>query len=307
MARMRQSLVDELTLSQRLQWHAGQSLRRGVGCSVLVLQPLHDQDHRRVRALAHEAGERDTAPTTLEWVAARLRPVLRHHDLIEVKDGTGIGIVLQGADGAGARAVHRRISQALSAPDGPTAPGASIERLLLAVGIASAVPSAWRRIPVLVRDMLSMASVPDQSLTCLLAQRQCGDGPRRRGHAPAQITARSASPGARPRSAGMRAVPILNSSGPDDEETESLRMQANALGIPYMTLPARVPESLHRLLGADLLRELRAVPVGRTRGILTVAMHDPTDRAAIHRLASASGLTIFPVRASQRDLARALE
>ena len=306
MARMRQSLADDLTLSQRLQWHAGQSLRRGVGCSVMVLQPLQDQDHRRVRALAHEAGERDTAPTTLEWVAARLRPVLRHHDLIEVKDGTGIGIVLQGADGAGARAVHRRISQALSTPDGPTAPGALIERLQLAVGIASGVPSASRRIPVLVRDMLAMASVPDQSLACLVAQRQCGDGPRRRGRAPAQITARSASPGARPRSAGIRTMPILNSSNPDDEETERLRLRANALGIPYMTLPERVPESLRRLLGADLLRELRAVPVGRTRGILTVAMHDPTDRAAIDRLASASGLTIFPVLANQRDLARTL-
>ncbi len=48
------------------------------------------------------------------------------------------------------------------------------------------------------------------------------------------------------------------------------------------------------------------MPVGRTRGILTVAMHDPTDRGAIGRLASASGLTIFPVLANQRDLARTL-
>ena len=52
--------------------------------------------------------------------------------------------------------------------------------------------------------------------------------------------------------------------------------------------------------------QLRAVPIGRTRGMLTVAMNDPRDQQAVLRIGAATGLTIFPVLAAPDDIERAL-
>jgi hypothetical protein len=69
----------------------------------------------------------------------------------------------------------------------------------------------------------------------------------------------------------------------------------HANGIPYMQLPARLPQSLKRLIPYQVARELRCAPVGRDHNRLTVAMAYPTDTQAIHLLQNTTGMVIFPV------------
>jgi hypothetical protein len=295
MVRMRQISANDLTLSRSLQWFAGQALRRGVGCSVMVLRP----SAHGARPGAHAGGAARGDPATLEALARCVRPLLRHSDHLMVEQGAGIGIVLHGADEEGARIVHGRIRQALAQVASGPAAATSVE---MVIGLATAEPTAAVRVPAVARDLCALATVPDQALSFPLGQ-----------GAP-----QAASMSARPRRTGQRRRPArrtrdTRSGGPavrpsthGGEELDHLRAQADALGVPYVTLPPRLPESLAPLLAADLLREVRAAPIGRTRDTLTVAMDDPTDRAAIARLAAATGLTIFPVLASAGDLARTL-
>ena len=85
-----------------------------------------------------------------------------------------------------------------------------------------------------------------------------------------------------------------------------MRERALALGVPYVELPSRVSSACRHAVAPELARELRVVPIGRTRGTLTVAMGDPADSAAVHRLGEETGLCIFPVLASSDALDRAL-
>ena len=52
---MRQISANDLTLSRSLQWFAGQALRRGVGCSVMVLRPSAHGTRHSLRASGGEA------------------------------------------------------------------------------------------------------------------------------------------------------------------------------------------------------------------------------------------------------------
>jgi hypothetical protein len=99
---------------------------------------------------------------------------------------------------------------------------------------------------------------------------------------------------------------LLPAERPGSPEDEELRAKARSLGVPYVTIPARLPAACRRAVPAGLAHELRAVPIGRTRGMLTVAMHDPRDIAAVTRLSAETGLTIFPVLAAPDELERAL-
>jgi len=92
----------------------------------------------------------------------------------------------------------------------------------------------------------------------------------------------------------------------DDVEYGDLRARAQALGVPYIRPPARIPPACRRALPPGLARALRAVPIGRTRHALTVAMDDPRNAAAILRLRAATGLAIFPVLAPAAEIERAL-
>lgn len=85
-----------------------------------------------------------------------------------------------------------------------------------------------------------------------------------------------------------------------------MRERALALGVPYVELPSHVSSACRRAVAPALARELRVVPIGRTRGTLTVAMGDPADSAAVQRLGVETGLSIFPVLASPDALNRAL-
>jgi hypothetical protein len=300
MVRMRQISTNDLTLSRSLQWFAGQALRRGVGCSVMVLRPSARGARYSLRASG--GGARGGDPATLEALARYVRPLLRQSDHLAVEDGAGIGIVLHGADQEGARIVHERIRQVLALPADASGPAAAA-CVEMVIGLATAEATAAVRVPVVARDLCSLATMPDQALSFPLGQLM--------PHAVALESARPRRTGQRRRPARRTLAthipsPAVHAPPHGGDDLDHLRAQADALGVPYVKLPPRLPESLAVLLAADLLREVRAAPIGRTRDTLTVAMDDPTDREAIARLSAATGLTIFPVLVSAGDLARTL-
>jgi Type II secretion system (T2SS), protein E, N-terminal domain len=311
MPRMPRSRTDELPLSHRLQWHAGQSLQRGLGCSVVVVQPLGDRDHRRVAPAQSAPPDSDVTSSPLSQVASRLRSRLRSGDIVEVDDSTGIGILLFGADENGVRAVYQRISRDLSEQGTTRSARAGLDReqLHLGVGHASATPTDAGRLPALVRELVCVASVPDLWLTVPLPNADERAPSRKRGRFPTggvNISAVSASG----RGTGRPDISVLPpelAAHASSEEGEELRRRADAQGVPFVCLPRHLSPALRRVVSPELANELCAVPIGRTRGVLTVAMHDPSDIGAMQRLAAATGLTIFPVLASRGDLTRMLD
>jgi hypothetical protein len=83
---------------------------------------------------------------------------------------------------------------------------------------------------------------------------------------------------------------------------------ARQLGVPYVSfLPHKLPVRLKRLVDPILAQELHCFPLGRDRGILTVAMSNPGDHHSLDRLRKETGLTIFPVLAHPSELQTALE
>jgi hypothetical protein len=86
---------------------------------------------------------------------------------------------------------------------------------------------------------------------------------------------------------------LLSEGGPTPP-AEAIR-QARALGVPYIAPPRRIPSSVRNVLSAEVMRQLRCLPIGRDRSALTVALADPTNKGILQRLEQITGLTIFPV------------
>jgi hypothetical protein len=99
---------------------------------------------------------------------------------------------------------------------------------------------------------------------------------------------------------------LIRGSKPRYSE-ETMRQHAQALGVPFLRLPRRLSGVGWHGISAALAHELRAVPVGCSRHVLTVAMDNPRDVAAVLRLRAITGLAIFPVLALPEELDRALE
>jgi hypothetical protein len=94
----------------------------------------------------------------------------------------------------------------------------------------------------------------------------------------------------------------------DQEGKEELARLAKRIGIPYLSfLPRKLPLRVSQVVNASLAHELRCYPVGRTRTILTVAMLNPQDHAALDRLQRETGLRIFPVLTHPEALEIALK
>jgi type IV pilus assembly protein PilB len=68
-----------------------------------------------------------------------------------------------------------------------------------------------------------------------------------------------------------------------------------------------IPNSLMTLVPYELARRVNAVPVSRLDGVLTVALADPLDLAAIDALQHATGLTLDVLAATERDIIHCLE
>ncbi len=81
---------------------------------------------------------------------------------------------------------------------------------------------------------------------------------------------------------------------------------ARTMGVPFVRMPAHLPRSCRTALHPTVACEMRAVPIRRTRGTLTIAMHDPSDTHAVRRLHTLTGLNIVPVLAAPDEIDRAL-
>ncbi|MGH2495241.1 MAG: hypothetical protein ACRDIV_11115 [Ktedonobacteraceae bacterium] len=109
----------------------------------------------------------------------------------------------------------------------------------------------------------------------------------------------------KPSRKSLRQPQAVSSITEDDTELPAL---ARKLGIPYLSLlPHKLPAGVQRLVTPSLAQELRCFPIGRERNTLTVAMQNPQDDAALHRLQEETGLLIFPVLAHPQALQHALE
>jgi MshEN domain len=298
MSRISRTPLDDPTLSHRLQWHASQSLRRGIRCSVIVLQPLTIEQHGGSDA-CDESGE-----GPLDEIARRLRGVLRRTDVVEVDPTVGIGVLLSEADAFGTSAVQARIMRELGQrPSGRGRQG-SVEDMRFAIGRASAEVTDPAQLPAVVRDLVCVASSPDVWM-CVSVVRPARRTAARRGRHAACDLPRAVRP-IQPRCNDLRIVSPELGVASTSAEGEALRRMADEQGVPFVRIPSDLPASLRRILSPELARELGAVPIGRTRGVLTVAMRDSSDLSAMQRLATATGLTIFPVLAAPDDLARGL-
>lgn len=92
-----------------------------------------------------------------------------------------------------------------------------------------------------------------------------------------------------------------------DKDNE-LPALARKLGVPYLSLlPRKSAQQIQQLVNLKLAQELHCYPLGRERGILTVAIADPQDRSVLDRLHKATGLHIFPVLANPQELQTALD
>ncbi len=81
---------------------------------------------------------------------------------------------------------------------------------------------------------------------------------------------------------------------------------AKLFPVARVSLIGHVSPSVLAIVPAGLLKKHRAVPIayeaGRGRGTLVVAMSNPHDLAALDELTFASGLTVRPVLADEREI-----
>lgn len=287
-------------VAQRLRWRVRETLHAGGDCSILTL-----------RLLDHPSRSRTSVPDPpmLDGLMERLRPLIRRSDVTELEPGLGVAIVLRGANKNGAQAAYLRLRDALASH---AAPGEVTHKVALGyvagaadwsteLALDTAIRQAWKPRTVVAtllsaggRERIAEALGPDGHIYSTHAPRS------RRSSAAA---ARDAAALAGTRQSHLRLLP---SERPAVVESEPLRERARTLGVPFVKLPARLPAGCRRALTLEMASQLRAVPIGRTRGMLTVAMNDPRDEQAVLRIGVATGLTIFPVLAAPDDIERAL-
>ena len=211
--------------------------------------------------------QRYHAPASfLEQVLVNARRVMRSSDQMIVHAGAGAAIILPGVDQEGAFSVVERVFHSINLLQPETVIPPLKRETDITIGIGS-----YPR--------------PGKSLEELLYHAGCV------AH---NLTLR---PAVTTQLRGSKASLVTEISGGhtlDDEASNPLHGQGNS-GVPYMQLPARLPQNLKRLVPYAMARELRCVPVGRDHNRLTVAMAQPADTQALTRLQSLTGMIIFPV------------
>lgn len=99
----------------------------------------------------------------------------------------------------------------------------------------------------------------------------------------------------------------LSTSGAQEVEPD-MSVLARKLGIPYLSLiPRKKRAQIQQLIALELAQELRCYPLGRERGMLTVAVADPQNSSVLERLRRETGLHIFPVLTQPQELQMALD
>ena len=78
--------------------------------------------------------------------------------------------------------------------------------------------------------------------------------------------------------------------------------------IPFMDLSSQTIDSqLRELVPVKIARRLQVMPLSVQRGVLTVAIADPTEQAAIEELRNVVGLTVITVASTPPDITRAIK
>lgn len=91
-----------------------------------------------------------------------------------------------------------------------------------------------------------------------------------------------------------------------------LRLLAGYFNVPFIRSEQldKVPASVVKLVPADVLDHLRVVPLklqqGGTRGVLTVATHQPENLKFMDEVTFATGFVVQPVVAMLEDIERTL-
>ena len=290
-------------LAGRLRWHVHHCLRQGDDCSIVMFCPV-------VRA--EGACPAPDAARALAYLAERLSPIIRRTDAIEIDGGQALAVVLPGAGREGARAVYQRMRDLLAPRPLPgDAP--------FVLGISYATGAEEWANECALDAALRNACIPRTLVTLGLPvdyreRRWLGPvapaAPRWADEVAAHMdmdTLTAPSAGRKtPMRRGARHLRLVASSGHPRRVNEALRERAHALGVPYVQMPKSVPSACREMLSPELARELGAVPIGRSRTTLTVAMRNPRDARAMLRLRAATGLAIFPVLAAPDELDRAL-
>lgn len=332
-------------LVDRLRWHIQQALHCNGMSAALALYPL-----------AQSTSE-GRSVVTFDPVVERIRMLIRTGDVVEVNAAEGVGIVLHGADIAGARAVFMRLKDALCSPIPPRAGDEVAVPVALGYAASSTFASGTPRdvamrsaapadadgamagaVEAVSAAMLDAAWMPRTVLMLTLPVLECAAQPVRHTRAhpwrntedELALTSGGMQAQANEPLVPEHADPASNVSDADEvaaqqhamqqrghlrlvasqhvtlPEIEALRSLAQTMGVPFVRIPSHLSRSCRSLLHPAVACELRAVPIGRTRGTLTVAMHDPTDAQALRRLQTLIGLSIFPVLAAPDEIDRAL-
>ena len=202
----------------------------------------------------------------LEQVLANARRVIRREDQLIIHAGAGAAIILPDVDQEGAFNVVERVFHSVNLLQPETVIPLLKRETDITIGIGS-----YPRPGKSLEELLYHAGCVTHNLTLR----------------PAVTTQlRGSKPPLMPDVSGRQMF--------DDEAGTSPAGQDNS-GVPYMRLPARLPQNLKRLLPHSIARELRCVPVGRDHNRLTVAMAYPADKQALTRLQNMTGMIIFPV------------
>lgn len=295
-------------LAERLRWHTLASLRQGAECSLLIFRPLENTSQAEK---SHHTDACDPLPA----LAERIRPYIRRTDTIELDERNAVAVVLQAVGREGVHAAFGRLRDLLATPPLP-----GDRTFAITIGYATGTAGATGT--ALDDERATAATVraawkPRVLLRVALACTQARSTPRTDEAAPRPFAAEErkletavplpvAAPTRSPRSLRQSHPRLTALDSPAQPVDEDLRARARALGVPFVQLPARLPASCRAAITSELAHELHAVPIGRSRSVLTVAMHDPRDAGAVLRLRSATGLAIFPVLADPDELERVL-
>jgi hypothetical protein len=313
-------------LARRLQHTLVSVCSRESHCALLIVRPVAAAPDDGVGRVA-------PAPMNVTLVARQVRLLVRETDEVYVDGNNCVVAILPGTRQHGGQIVMKRVADALSGPDVPatTSPGAAGRRphdtpLRLAIGcgevarrdldaperIALALERAWQP-QATIAPFMHLRRMTTPPLASQAMRTPYLPQPRRR------ITSRplggvSSRPLDNARTIpakrdGIRHRPRLRviRGGLPPHSEEAARKRAQALGVPFLRLPRRLPHAGWYGISAELAQELRAVPVGCSQRVLTVAMDNPHDTGAVLRLRAATGLTIFPVLALPEELDRALD
>jgi hypothetical protein len=243
----------------------------------------------------------DRVKTCMDDVERLLFTCLRRSDRVVRCGETGCAAVLFDADGDGALRAMQRFQPMLDAR--------TLLHVSLRIGFAAApeqTSEGQALLALALKPRLSIQAAPDARKGLLPRMDEIVEGK------PAAARARPKGRGARgkarkatihlremlpiaPAFSAEPARPLLGdgSLAPPDEMHTWAR--ARILGVPYIAPPQHIPSSVLNLLSVEVMHQLRCLPIGRDRNMLTVALADPTDKGVLQRLEQMTGLTIFPV------------